>query len=146
MPSCSATSFAGGGPSLRPRPCGASGRVRSHETSCCSARRSSTSAPSGAVAATPIRIREGRRPAGKSAEVVVEIFDVVGDQPERRIAVLADLRERKSPPNFGLGPLARVLLGLGFVRVLVLVFVIVIVFVLGHRRGSVNAQGNSARI
>ena len=55
-----------GGPSLRPRPCGASGRVSSHAISCFSASRSRTSAPSGAVAATPIFISVGRRGAATS--------------------------------------------------------------------------------
>ena len=50
----------------RPRPRGASGRVSSQATSCVSARRSSTSAPSGAVAATPMRISAGRRGAAAS--------------------------------------------------------------------------------
>ena len=53
--------------SLVYRPLGASGRVSSHATSCASARRSSTSAPSGAVAATPMRmVTEGRRGAAAS--------------------------------------------------------------------------------
>ncbi len=55
IPSRSATSFAGGGPTRRPRPRGASGRVRRNATSSASASRSSTSAPRGAVAATPMR-------------------------------------------------------------------------------------------
>src|SRR3954471_17867829 len=52
MPSRSAASFAGGAPVFRPRPRGASGRVSSAEISWCCAKRSSTSAPNGAVAAT----------------------------------------------------------------------------------------------
>src|SRR5919197_3524313 len=52
MPSASAASFAGGGPTVRPRPRGASGRVSSAVISWRVARRSRTSAPNGAVAAT----------------------------------------------------------------------------------------------
>ena len=48
--------FRGRGASLRPRPRGLSGRVRSSAMSWCSASRSSTSAPNGAVAATASRI------------------------------------------------------------------------------------------
>ncbi len=55
IPSRSATSFAGGAASRRPRPAGASGRVRSAAISWRSASRSSTSAPNGAVAATAMR-------------------------------------------------------------------------------------------
>ena len=55
MPSPSATAFAGGAATLRPRPAGASGRVSSAVTSCVAASRSRTSAPNGAVAATAIR-------------------------------------------------------------------------------------------
>src|SRR5687768_7599303 len=55
IPSRSAASFAGGAATLRPRPAGRSGRVRSAVTSCRAASRSSTSAPNGAVAATAIR-------------------------------------------------------------------------------------------
>ena len=56
MPSRSATTFAAGGGERGDRVLrGASGRVSSAATSCCPARRSSTSAPNGAVAATAIR-------------------------------------------------------------------------------------------
>src|SRR4051794_3290027 len=51
MPRRSATVFAGVGWSVRPRPRGLSGRVRSSLTSFVRASRSSTSAPNGAVAA-----------------------------------------------------------------------------------------------
>src|SRR5581483_8606969 len=52
IPSRSAASFAGGGASLRPRPLCASGRVTRYATGSSCERRSRTSAPIGAVAAT----------------------------------------------------------------------------------------------
>src|SRR5262249_48749552 len=79
IPCRSATSFAGGAASLRPRPRGASGRVRSATMSCRTARRSRTSAPNGAVAATAIR---AMRSADDDA------------RPQRRQRLAARLRRR----------------------------------------------------
>ena len=67
MPSRSATTFAGGGVSRRPRPRGRSGRVRRPSISWRAASRSSTSAPNGAVAATASRIVARRRAAAAGA-------------------------------------------------------------------------------
>ena len=72
MPSRSAAILAGGATSFRPRPAGASGRVSRALISCFAARRSRTSAPNGAVAATAIRAtsasaENGLRPELESA-------------------------------------------------------------------------------
>ena len=82
MPRRSATSFAGGAGPLRPRPAGASGRVRRHAISCRDASRSRTSAPNGAVAATAIRAVNaprtgcGRQPRERpAARLVVGAVD-----------------------------------------------------------------------
>jgi hypothetical protein len=59
----------------------------------------------------------------EAPEVVVEVLDVVRDQAQRRIAVLADLRERKPTPSIGLGLLTSVFLRLVIMLVVVLVIV-----------------------
>ena len=61
IPSRRAVSLAGERASLRPLPAGASGRVISERISCRSARRSRTSAPNAAVAATAIGRVNARR-------------------------------------------------------------------------------------
>jgi heme/copper-type cytochrome/quinol oxidase subunit 2 len=71
----------------------------------------------------------------KPPEVVVEVLDVVGDQAERRVAVLADLREGKPTPSFDLGLLTSVFLRLVIVLVVVLV-VVIVMFVVRHSGGQ----------
>src|SRR4051794_26903587 len=105
MPSRSATSFAGGAPVFRPRPRGASGRVSSAEISWRCARRSSTSAPNGAVAATASfisakdesRAQRGHRLApgvGRRAvdhQLAVEMVELVlGDTRRHALEVVSD--------------------------------------------------------
>ncbi len=63
------------------------------------------------------------------AQVVVEVDDLVRDEPQRRIAVLADLPQREAAACFGLRFGARVLVGLGRVLVVVLVVVVLVVVV-----------------
>ena len=57
---------------------------------------------------------------------------LVRDEPQRRIAVLADLREREPAARIGLCLGARVLDGLVVVVVVVLVVVLMVVVVLAH--------------
>src|SRR6266511_3928848 len=68
IPSRSAVSFAGGAPVFCPRPRGASGLVSSVVISWRAARRSSTSAPKGAVAATANFISADDEPGPQSRE------------------------------------------------------------------------------
>ena len=83
-------------------------------------------------------------PVDEPAQVVVEVGDLVGGQPQRGIAVLADLCERKATPRLGLGFGLQLLVGL---LVVVLVIVVVIV-VVGHRRAQCSQlpAGNRSRI
>src|SRR5439155_3506829 len=74
-------------------------------------------------------VHQAGHPVDEAPEIVVEIDDLVRDEAQRRIAVLADLSERQLPPGFGLD------IDLDVLVVLVLVFVFV--FVLGHGRCSV---------
>jgi hypothetical protein len=86
-------------------------------------------------------VHQHDHPVDQPPEVIVEVLDGVRDQAKRRVAVLADLRERKPPPSLGLGPLTSVLSRLVIVLVLVVVLVIVIVivmFVVRHSRSSVE--------
>jgi len=48
-------------------------------------------------------VHQDDHPVDEPAEVVVEVLHWVRDQAQRRVAVLADLRERKPPPSFELG-------------------------------------------
>jgi hypothetical protein len=68
-------------------------------------------------------VHQHGHPVDEAAEVVVEVFDVVRDQAQRRIAVLADLREGKPTPSIRLGLLTSVFLRLVIVLVVVLVIV-----------------------
>src|SRR5215211_5963562 len=96
MPRRSAVTFAGGGPGFRPRPRGRSGRVRRNAMSWWPASRSSTSAPKGAVAATPTRAKSdqcdprpqhrerlARRPVDD--EHAVEVVDLVQQDARARL-------------------------------------------------------------
>src|SRR6266511_3851308 len=106
MPRRSAVSFAGGAPGFWPRPRGASGRVSSAVISCRAARRSRTSAPNGAVAATASFISAdddpgpqeahrfapglGRRPV--EHELSVEVIELVlHDAGRRALEVVSDV-------------------------------------------------------
>src|SRR4051812_23399425 len=106
MPSRSAASFVGGAAVLRPRPRGASGRVSRAVISWSAARRSRTSAPNGAVAATAsfISAKDEPRPQrrhrlaprlGRRAvdhELAVEMVELVLRDPRRHpLEVVADL-------------------------------------------------------
>src|SRR5581483_6418581 len=94
MPSRSAATFAGGAATRRPRPRGASGRVSRKATSCAAARRSSTSAPSGAVAATPIRTGSAQDDAGpQHAERFLAVL-VVGAVDDQHAVEMVELVER----------------------------------------------------
>jgi hypothetical protein len=68
-------------------------------------------------------VHQHRHPLDEPPEVVVEVHDVVGDQAERGIAVLTDLRERKPTASLDLGLLTRVDIRLVIMVVLVLVIV-----------------------
>jgi hypothetical protein len=68
-------------------------------------------------------VHQHGHPVDESPEVVVEVLNVVRDQAQRRIAVLADLRERKPTPSIGLGLLTSVFLRLVIMLVVVLVIV-----------------------
>jgi hypothetical protein len=76
-------------------------------------------------------VHQHHHPVDEPPEVVVEVHDLVRAQAQRRIAVLADLRQRKAPPGLGLGPLTSVLVRLVIVLVVVRMLVIVM-FVVGH--------------
>jgi hypothetical protein len=76
-------------------------------------------------------VHQHGHPVNEPPEVVVEVLDVVGDQAERRVAVLPDLRERKPTPSLDLSLLTSVFVRLVIVLVVVLVIVIVM-FVVRH--------------
>src|SRR6185436_1009275 len=88
MPSRSAVSFAGGAPVLRPRPRGASGRVSSAVISWCAARRSRTSAPKGAVAATANSTSADDEPWAQRSERFTAGFGRRAVQDERSVEVV----------------------------------------------------------
>ena len=77
-------------------------------------------------------LHERRHPVDEPAEVVVELHDLVGDESERRIAVLPDLPEREAAARVGLGFGALVLDGLAVVVVVVLMVVLMIVVMPAH--------------
>jgi hypothetical protein len=76
-------------------------------------------------------VHQHGHPVDEAAKIVVEVLDVVGDQAERRVAVLADLCERKPTPSLDLGLLASVFVRLVIVLVVMLVIVLVM-FVVRH--------------
>jgi len=80
-------------------------------------------------------VHQHGHPVNEPPEVVVEVLDVVGDQAKRRVAVLADLRERKPTPSLGLGLFTSVFLGLVIVLVVVIV-VVIVMFVVRHSGGQ----------
>src|SRR5580765_2819748 len=88
MPTPSAAAFAGGAPVLRPRPRGASGRVSSAVISWRAARRSRTSAPKGAVAATASFTSANDEPWAQRSERFTAGFGRRAVQDQRSVEVV----------------------------------------------------------
>ena len=82
----------------------------------------------------PVRLVHERRHAlDQALEVVVEGLDLAGLHPQRRVAVLADAREREEPARLALEILLVVWL---VVLVLVVLVLVVAVLVVGHCAAS----------
>jgi hypothetical protein len=73
----------------------------------------------------------------EAPKIIVEVLDGVRDQAKSRVAVLANLRERKPPPSLDFGLLTSVLVRL-VIMVMVVLVIVLVMFVVRHSGSSVE--------
>jgi len=82
-------------------------------------------------------VHQNDHPVDEAPKIIVEVLDGVRDQAKSRVAVLADLRERKPTTSLDLGLLTSVLFQL-VVMVMVVLVIVLVMFVVRHSGSSVE--------